>query len=130
MKTGLVSMGALIVIGLAAVGCGYSGPTIEAGALKKALDDGSRDMKVIDVRPAVQYKTGHIKGALNYPLESLDSKMEAIGRLEGEVMIICTCGKRSLAAIKKLAEKGLTATLVLGGHKKWAALGFPVVKGE
>ena len=32
--------------------------------------------------------------------------------------------------IKKLNEKGLTGTLVLGGHKKWDSLGFPVVKSD
>ncbi|MCP4675102.1 MAG: rhodanese-like domain-containing protein [Deltaproteobacteria bacterium] len=111
-------------------GCGYDGPSLAVKELKAALESPDKNLTVIDVRPKSQFDKGHVPGAKNLPLEEIEKKIEAIASMNGEVAIICTCGKRSLAAVKQLADKGITTTLVKGGMKKWKAEGYPKEKSK
>ena len=60
---------------------------------------------IVDVRTPGEYKTGHIKGALNLPLDSLDRNLS---KLKKEKSIICCCasGMRSGAAKSSLKSNG------------------------
>ena len=109
-------------------GCGFDGPVMSVTELKSVLADPNREVTVIDVRPTAQFKKGHVPGAKNYPLEEIDLTWNSISSIKGEIAIICTCGKRSLAAIKKLSVKGINTALVEGGMKKWEAAGYPIEK--
>ena len=42
---------------------------ISTGELKKRLDENEPDLLVIDTRQAWEYRTGHIAGAVNFPME-------------------------------------------------------------
>ena len=87
--------GALVVVFLVSVGCGYDGPKMTVQELKAAVDDSKREITVVDVRPQIQFDKGHVSGALNHPLEGFEKSFETIASTKGEVAIICTCGKRS-----------------------------------
>ncbi len=119
-----------LVILLSMGGCGYAGPRFTVMELKDALDNADREIVVIDVRQGSQFEKGHVPGAINLPLEEIEKKTEAIASMKGEVVIICTCGKRSLVAVKQLADKGITTILVEGGMKKWEIAGYPEEKGK
>jgi rhodanese-related sulfurtransferase len=122
----ILLMAALLI---SPAGCGYNGPKITVQELNRALDDSSRNITVIDVRPAIQFKKGHIAEAVNYPLEELEKYKEAIRAVKGDVAVICTCGKKALAAAKRLAKDGVSVILVEGGYKKWEGAGYPLDKG-
>jgi rhodanese-related sulfurtransferase len=113
---------------LVAAACGYDGPMLSVQELKSGLDDPSRKINVVDVRPPSQYAKGHVPGAINLPLEQLDEKAGTITALDGEVAVICNCGKGALAAAKKLRDSGISVTLVEGGYKKWTAAGYQLSK--
>ena len=118
-----------IAVFLTVSGCGYSGPKFSVQELKAAMDDPSRKVTVIDVRPAVLFRKGHVPGSRNCQLEKLDEKAADIAALDGEVALICTCGRNALNGVKRLNERGIKTILVVGGCKEWKKAGFPVEVG-
>lgn len=62
---------------------------------------------VVDVRSQGEYKSGHIKGSLNIPVEGLRKN---IGKLEGKqnttIITCCASGMRSATAKGILKAKG------------------------
>ena len=115
---------------LLAAGCGYAGPKMSVEELKASVDGGSKDLVIVDVRPAAQYYRGHVKGAVNLPLEELDSGLGDLRGRSERLAFICTCGRRALEAVKRLEERGISATLVVGGYREWEQKGFPLVRGR
>ena len=69
---------------------------------KALLKEGGR---IVDVRSTAEYSTGHIKGSLNIPLESLLSSLRRIDKNKA-VITCCTSGMRSGTAKALLREKG------------------------
>jgi len=115
---------------LLAVGCGYDGPKMSVDELKGAVEDGSSDLLVVDVRPAVQYRKGHVAGAVNLPLEKLDSGISDLAGRKERLAFMCTCGRRALEAIERVKERGVVGTLIVGGYREWEAKGFPLERGQ
>lgn len=122
--------GALIAGFLLMLSCGYDGPMMSVDELKVAVEDPKQGVTVIDVRPAVQFGKGHVPGALNSPDGDLEQMSRWTDSAKGSVAIICTCGRRSLDAVKKLARQGRTTILVKGGMKQWEAEGYPLERGN
>jgi phage shock protein E len=111
-----------------ALGCGYDGPRVTVQELKGRLDRPDPRITIVDVRPRALYTKGHVAGAVNCPLEQLAACRPEIAALDGDVAVICNCGRGALAAIKQLAAHGVSAILVEGGYKQWRAAGFALVK--
>jgi phage shock protein E len=79
---------------------------------------------ILDVRTADEFKRGHIKGALNVPLQDLPKS----GKLKNKNQPIITCcasGMRSAAAAATLQKAGFTEVMNGGGwqslQNKWPA---------
>lgn len=121
---------ALAAVAFSTTGCGYDGPKMTVEELNTAVETEPGGIMVIDVRPAVQYRKGHVEGAVNIPLETFDTGFQSLSRGEKKLVIICTCGRRALAAIKKLAKRGIEATLVVGGYQEWEKAGFALQRGQ
>ncbi len=73
---------------------------------------------IIDVREPLEYKTGHVKGAINIPPSKL---MEGAKKLDGvpkdtELVLYCLSGSRSNASMQILKDMGYT-NLVNGINK-------------
>lgn len=122
-------LAAALALLVAVVGCGYDGPMITVQELKSGLDDPAREITVIDVRSAAEFAKGHVPGAINYPLQSLQKESDTIAALDGEAAVICNCGKGALAAAKQLRTSGVTVILVEGGYREWKAAGYPLAIG-
>lgn len=83
--------------------------------LKKLFADSSVDYKelikngavIIDVRTEGEFKSGHIKGSKNYPLQSLRSKVNDIKKLNKPVITVCLSGGRSSSAKSMLQSAGI-----------------------
>lgn len=60
---------------------------------------------IVDVRTPGEYKSGHIKGSLNIPLDSIGNNLS---KLKKDKCIICCCasGMRSGSAKSILKSKG------------------------
>lgn len=82
---------------------------------------------VIDVRPPEEYAAGHVPGAINVPIELLESRLAKLPKRK-EVVAYCRgpyC-LMSFDAVKTLRERGLKARRLENGFPEWRAAGLPV----
>lgn len=64
---------------------------------------------IIDVRSALEYKSGHIKGSQNIPLNELSTRIEYLKKLNKPLITVCRSGSRSRMAKSILTANGLVA---------------------
>ena len=85
---------------------------------------------VIDVREAKDYKTGHVAGALNWPLAKLDSFLSEVPKYEARpLLVVCKVGSTASSAVKKLTDAGHPdVSRISGGMMDWTANSLPVKK--
>ncbi|WP_027420305.1 rhodanese-like domain-containing protein [Crocinitomix catalasitica] len=62
---------------------------------------------VVDVRTVQEFKSGHLKGSKNIPLDTLNSKKKALNGKE--VILVCRSGGRASQAKSILTKSGITA---------------------
>lgn len=82
---------------------------------------------VLDVRPAEEYAAGHLPGAINIPIDQLESRLGKLGR-KREVVAYCRgpyC-LMSFEAVEKLRKRGIKARRLENGYPEWSAAGLPV----
>ncbi len=84
----------------------------------------SDQVLVVDVRPADEYGAGHIKDAINIPLEELDSRLSEI-RTDKEIVAYCRGPYCLLSheAVDKLTEQGVSAKRLKTGFIQWKQSG-------
>ena len=85
-------------------------------AEKLALDE----VFLIDVRPSLEYASGHIPGAVRIPIEELASRLDEIPR-DRPVIAYCR-GEYCLfadEAVALLREHGIAAARLEGGWPEW-----------
>ncbi|MBU0935192.1 MAG: rhodanese-like domain-containing protein [Spirochaetes bacterium] len=63
---------------------------------------------IVDVRSPGEFSSGHVRGALNLPLDSLGSKMSKLGDKSRPVIVYCASGSRSSAARRMLKAAGFS----------------------
>lgn len=85
---------------------------------------------VIDVRPESEYRAGHVKGAINIPLESLPKRLAGLPK-DQEIVAYCRGPYCMLAfeAVAQLRKKGYRARRLDDGFPEWKAGGNPVKTG-
>ncbi|MFE3113981.1 rhodanese-like domain-containing protein [Kitasatospora indigofera] len=105
-------------------------PSITPSALELLCRDG-RGPRVLDVRTAGEFRTAHIPGSRNVPLDLLREHRSVLrAHLDGEVVLVCRSGARAAQAGVVLAGAGLPGLRVLaGGMTAWEVLGAPVDRG-
>lgn len=82
---------------------------------------------VLDVRPPEEYAAGHLPGAINIPVDKLESRLAKLPRRK-EIVAYCRgpyC-LMSFEAVTKLRKKGLKARRLENGFPEWRAAGLPV----
>lgn len=96
--------------------------------LRRLVRDG--DVTVLDVRPAEEYRAGHIPGAVSMPVPELKRRLREIPKSR-EVIAYCR-GRYcvySLEAVKLLRKQGYRARRAHEGLPDWRAAGLPVENG-
>ena len=78
----------------------------------------SRGAQIIDVRTPGEFKTGHIRGAVNIPLQSISSQTARIKK-DKPVITCCASGMRSASAKSILKSNGFEEVYNGGG---WMSL--------
>lgn len=88
------------------------------------------EVMVIDVRPESEYRAGHVKGAINIPLESLPKRLEELPK-DQEIVAYCRGPYCMLAfdAVAQLRKKGYRARRLDDGFPEWKAGRNPVEIG-
>ncbi|WP_018231615.1 ArsR/SmtB family transcription factor [Thioalkalivibrio thiocyanodenitrificans] len=85
------------------------------------------EVTVVDVRPEAEFRAGHLPGALNIPLEELETRLTQIDP-EREVIAYCRGPYCVLAydAVYRLRERGYHARRMEDGYPEWKTAGMPV----
>src|SRR5689334_12831788 len=88
--------------------------------MKKALDDPSLNIKVIDVREADEYQIARVNGVPLVPLSTLPQKFTALDPNQ-QYYLHCKAGVRSMKALLFLREQGFKyLKSVKGGITAWS----------
>jgi len=84
---------------------------------------------IIDVRPADEYQSGHVAGAINIPVAEIDAQLSALPASQ-EVVAYCRGPHCILAfeAVAMLRKKGRRAVRLEGGFPEWRQAGLPIEK--
>lgn len=61
---------------------------------------------IMDVRTLGEYKSGHIKGSMNIPLNQLSGQLSKFKNKETPILTCCASGARSGAAVSVLRKAG------------------------
>ena len=97
--------------------------------LRQRLAEGT--VAVVDVRPAVEYRQGHIAGARSIPLDELAARLDELDPAQ-EVVAYCRGPYCVFAdeAVALLRDRGYAATRYAEGYPEWAAAGLPIAPDE
>ena len=76
------------------------------------------NLDLIDVREVHEFQAGHVPGAKNLPLSTLEQGYKEL-KPDHECHVICQGGVRSASACQFLSAQGLTVTNVEGGMNAW-----------
>jgi len=103
-------------------------PVLRAQLLERL---GAGAVMVLDVRPADEFASGHLVGAVNIPLgdlerrlHELDPSREIVAYCRGPYCVL------SYEAVAALRARGFKARRLEDGFPEWRAAGFPVAAGS
>jgi rhodanese-related sulfurtransferase len=74
---------------------------------------------VIDVRTPEEYRSGHIPGAVNVPLDRPEKITSVVKNMDEPVYVYCMSGSRSSAAANYFSRLGYTNVTNIGGIGGW-----------
>ena len=80
---------------------------------------GRKDSFLIDLRSREDYRTGHIKGAVNVPYEEFEEMQEYDFPKRKILVLYCERGGASLRAAWILARNGYETRTVIGGMNEY-----------
>lgn len=65
----------------------------------------TKKLQIVDVRTPAEFKTGHIKGAVNIDFRDaeFDKKIKKLLKRKRPVLLYCRSGRRSLNAMNKMS---------------------------
>jgi rhodanese-related sulfurtransferase len=98
-----------------------------AELLKRAR---SKQVVILDTRPASEYVAGHIPGALSVPVDDLRRRLKELTR-DKEYVAYCRGPYCIYAdrAVEMLRAHRRRARRLLDGFPEWRSAGFPVSQG-
>lgn len=87
---------------------------------------GKNDHLLLDVRTPQEFKSGHIPGAKNIPLDRLSQQLKQVPT-DKQVIVVCQTGMRSRSACNMLFKAGYqNVTNFKGGTSVWRMIGQPL----
>jgi len=90
----------------------------------------TQDVVILDTRPASEYASGHIAGAISVPVDDLQRRLRKLPK-DKEYVAYCRGPYCVYAdrAVEILRAKGRRARRLLEGFPEWKAAGLPVEIG-
>lgn len=102
-----------------------SARTIAPAQYQSEFVDSGATHLLVDVRTPEEFATGHIAGAVNIPLDALESRLNEVPQ-DQPVVLYCRSGNRSAQAADLLEKAGYSNIRDLGGIAAWTAAGYAV----
>lgn len=90
--------------------------------------DVSAGGQLLDVRTVEEFQDGHIEGATNLPLQSIQSGESPVAQKDKTVYVYCRSGNRSAQASELLKQAGYQHVVDLGAMTAVQSLGGQVTK--
>lgn len=90
----------------------------------------SKQVVILDTRPASEYAAGHIPGALSVPVDDLQRRLKQLTR--GKEYVAYCRGPYCIyadRAVEMLRASGRRARRLVEGFPEWRSAGFPVSLG-
>jgi DNA-binding transcriptional ArsR family regulator/rhodanese-related sulfurtransferase len=90
----------------------------------------SKQVVILDTRPASEYVAGHIAGAISIPVDDLQRRLKELTKSKDYVAYCrgpyCIYADR---AVEMLRASGRRARRLVEGFPEWRSAGFPVTQG-
>ncbi len=98
-----------------------------AGALKpeeavQLLKQGR--ISLVDTREAPVYQRAHLPGAVNIPLDEIETRLAELHMLPGMPVVYCRAGDKTKEFAEKMNGQGTPVAFIEGGVLGWEASGF------
>ncbi|HUE96442.1 MAG TPA: metalloregulator ArsR/SmtB family transcription factor [Longimicrobiaceae bacterium] len=97
--------------------------------LRRRVEGG--EVTLLDVRPAQEYRWGHIPGAVSVPIDELEDRLAEV---PADRPVIAYCRGPycvyAVRAVEKLRAGGWSAERAEAGVEEWRSAGHPVWVGE
>lgn len=87
--------------------------------VEKAKDLVKNGARLIDVRTRGEFQGGHLEGAVNIPVQELESRLADAGPKEATYVVYCASGMRSGRAKGILKASGRAEVYDLGAMSRW-----------
>jgi len=90
----------------------------------------SKEVIILDARPANEYNAGHIAGAISVPIDELKNRLRSLPK-DKEYVAYCRGPYCVYAdrAVELLMKSRRRARRMTEGFPEWQAAGFPVTRG-
>ena len=90
-----------------------------------------RSVRLIDVRPEIEYRAGHIPGAVSIPIMTLPERLDKLPK-RPEIIAYCRGPYCVMAykAVEILRPVGYRARRLDGGFMEWRRAGLPLVRSD
>ncbi len=86
------------------------------------------DPAIVDIRTPMEFKTGHLAGAVNLPLQTLDRSVVKLDRNRA-LLIYCNTVNRVAVSLPIFKENGFETVYILdGGYTALRESGYPLVR--
>ena len=96
------------------------------GAFEAVRLINDRSPVIVDLRPAADFKRGHLINAVNVPFNKIDESAGQWGK-DQPVLLYCALGGVSISAAEKLKKSGFAEAYPLrGGINAWLGANLPV----
>ncbi len=105
-----------------------NGNTLSRGDVARLVRSGKA--LLLDVRPRAEFEAGHLRGAINVPVEELSTRVDELPR-ERKIITYCR-GEYCLfadEAAELLRSHGLDVVRLEGGWPEWQSEGRPIQTG-
>ncbi len=85
--------------------------------------------QLMDVRSPSEFAAGHIPGAINIPMDQIESRLDDLSATS-PIVLICQMGKRARTTAGLLEPCSLKISVLDGGTNAWIQAGLPIVQSS
>ena len=104
---------------------GGSGTVLTPEQYQQDFKQAKKPHMLIDVRTPEEFRSGHIPGAINIDVQTLQQRLKDIPS-DKAVVLYCRSGNRSATAAGILQRAGYTDVFDMGGIGAWTRAGLPI----
>ena len=79
------------------------------------MNNNTEFASIVDVRTPEEFKTGHLKGAVNIPLDKLQERLDEFRKMPKPILAYCRSGARSGMAVGILKQNDIDHAVNGGG---------------